>query len=124
MTAQSTHIFLVEDDYDLRNSLKEILEEEGYRVSCAGDGQEALQVLRSLSPYPSLIFLDLMMPVLDGYGFRRAQVADPLLAQIPVVIMSADGQVDKNRAQTQAVAYVRKPFDLEDILDAVERYAI
>ena len=45
MTAQSTHIFLVEDDYDLRNSLKEILEEEGYRVSCAGDGQEALQVL-------------------------------------------------------------------------------
>ena len=78
----------------------------------------------SLSPHPSLIFLDLMMPVLDGYGFRRAQVADPLLAQIPVVIMSADGQVDKNRAQTQAVAYVRKPFDLEDILDAVERYAI
>jgi CheY-like chemotaxis protein len=107
-------VLLVEDDDIVRGAMQMVLEWEGYRVDCARNGQEALEKLHHSEP-PSLIVLDLMMPVLDGWQFREAQKADPQLASIPVVIVSG---IDARYAPEAAI-YVRKPFQVEELLQAV-----
>ena len=104
-------ILLVEDDELLRGAMKMVLEWEGYRVACAGDGREALDFLRA-GETPALILLDVMLPVLDGWQFRREQRRDPELAAIPVVVVSALDLA----ACPDADAYVRKPFDPQQLL--------
>jgi CheY-like chemotaxis protein len=106
-------ILVVEDDGITRGAMKWVLEWEGYRVRCAANGQEALDLLRD-GEKPSLILLDLMMPVLDGRQFRERQKQDPSLADIPVVVISgADG------AFPDAAGHVRKPFEPHEMLSAV-----
>lgn len=114
-------ILLVEDDVDILEALQELLESEGYTVLCATNGLEALQVLRTQS-LPTLILLDLMMPVMDGYQFCHAKKEDPRLAQIPVVVMSADGQVEKKIAQIGIPDFLKKPVELEAVLANVRRF--
>src|SRR2546427_10339958 len=80
-------ILLVEDDPDVRDALRLTLEDAGYDVVCAGEGREALARVRA-SPPPSLILLDLMLPVMDGFEFRVQQMQDPSIASIPVVVFS------------------------------------
>jgi CheY-like chemotaxis protein len=111
---------VVEDDVDIRDTLAALLTEEGYFVETAGNGEEALSKLRGgLSP--SLILLDLMMPVLDGFGFVESQKRDPLLRRIPVVVLSAlaDYLEESSRADFDAV--LSKPVDLTALLTIVER---
>src|SRR4051812_39456009 len=87
-TQQSRHcILIVEDDTELRETLGEILQEEGYHVAGVGNGREALDHLRQSDP-PCLILLDLMMPVMSGWEFRDQQRQDPDLAGVPVAILS------------------------------------
>src|SRR5207249_387698 len=81
-------VLVVEDDFDLRDALVPILEYEGHRVVSAANGREALDWLHAMPP-PSLILLDLMMPVMNGEEFRAEQLRDPALASIPGVILSA-----------------------------------
>jgi CheY-like chemotaxis protein len=109
-------VMVVEDDHLIRQVIAEALEEEGFEVVEAANGKEALEALRSA--HPSLILLDLMMPVMNGWEFRRAQLADPQIAEIPVIVLSAlkDHQVEAQKSFT-------KPFDLEDLLDTVWDYA-
>jgi CheY-like chemotaxis protein len=109
-------ILLVEDDELLRGAMKMVLEWEGYRVACAGDGLEALDYLRG-GERPALIVLDVMLPVLDGVQFREEQRRDPGLADVPVVVVSALDPVDC----PDAAAHIRKPFAAEELLDAVRR---
>ena len=78
-------ILIVEDDLEIRQSMQEILEEEGYTVLSAKNGSEGLQILNDTSPLPGLVFLDLMMPVLDGYSFRKSQLLNPKFALVPTV---------------------------------------
>src|SRR5580765_7790969 len=85
-------ILLVEDDFDMRDALIPILEYAGHHVVGAANGREALEQLRA-GPKPSLILLDLMMPVMNGTEFRAEQLRDPALASIPVVVVSADPAV-------------------------------
>src|SRR5436190_21383655 len=85
-------ILVVDDDEDVRDAVREALEAQRYEVAVAANGQQALDMLRS-GPRPSLIFLDLMMPVMSGEGFVEKQRQDPALAQIPVVILSADREI-------------------------------
>src|SRR5205814_8831977 len=92
MTSQSgcPRILVVDDDPDIRDSLREVLEDEGYDVSCVGNGREALDHLKAASPRPCVILLDLMMPVMDGWQFRREQKKlEPELANIPLVVITA-----------------------------------
>ena len=110
-------ILLVEDDDILRGAMQMVLEWEGYRVACAGDGLEALARLRE-GCRPSLILLDVLLPVLDGVRFRQWQRRDPELAAIPVVVVSVLDAADC----PEAAAYVRKPFAAEELLEAVRRH--
>jgi CheY-like chemotaxis protein len=116
------HVLIVEDDQFILESLQELLADEGYRVSTAANGQLALDELRRMDPLPDLILLDLMMPVLDGVGFRRAQLADTRLAAIPVVLLSADGQIESKKAGLGLEHAVKKPVDIETIFEIVRRF--
>jgi CheY-like chemotaxis protein len=90
-------IVLVDDDLDIREALTDVLEDRGFQVRTAPNGREALALLRSLSPPPSAILLDLMMPIMDGYGFLEEYRKDPSLAAIPVAIITAGHGVDRTR---------------------------
>ena len=109
-------ILLVEDDRSIRDVLCGILEEEGYAVTIAEDGRRALDHLRS-GGMPDLIILDLRMPIMDGWQFRAAQKADPVLATIPVLAISADGSA--KAAAIDAAFYIRKPLSTGALIDAI-----
>jgi CheY-like chemotaxis protein len=110
-------ILLVEDDEVTRGAIKMVLEWEGYHVDCAANGREALDYLHS-QDRPSLILLDVMMPVLDGEQFRQEQKRDPSLAHIPVVVVSALEAV----AHLDAAGHVQKPFQVEELLAAIRQH--
>jgi len=109
-------LLVVEDDDMIREALTELLRDEGALVTAAANGREALQALRSPGG-TDLILLDLMMPVMDGWEFRVDQRADPLLAAIPLIAMSADMSA-KARA-IAADAYLRKPLDFNELVGRI-----
>ena len=111
------HVLIVEDDDGIRETLQEILLEEGYAVSVAENGRRALEVLASGRPLADLIVLDLMMPVMNGQEFRVHQLAHPRWSRIPVVVISASEPADAWRGQV--ARFVAKPFSLDTILGAV-----
>jgi CheY-like chemotaxis protein len=113
---------IVEDDERIRESLKELLEEHGYEVVCAEHGAHALELLRDAVLPPVLILLDIAMPVMDGLAFRAAQLADPTLAAIPVVVMTADGRVEEKRVRAACKHGINKPMDVQQLLDIVAFY--
>ncbi len=110
-------VLLVEDDDLLRGAMRMVLEWEGYRVACAADGREALDLLRG-GYQPSLIVLNAVLPVLNGWQFREVQRRDPTLVGIPVVVVSALDAADCPDAD----AHVRKPFAPQQLLEAVRRH--
>jgi CheY-like chemotaxis protein len=113
-------ILIVEDEPDLREGLAMLFADEGYRVSTAGDGAAALARLRQ-GPRPSLVLLDLMMPVMDGWQFRAHQLADPALARIPVIVLSGVVLDDTEAGTLRAMAYVRKPIRIGFLLDLLAK---
>src|SRR4051794_24569059 len=101
-------VLIVEDDEDLRDMMAQLLKIEGFAAATVANGREALAYLHE-SPTPNLILLDLMMPVMDGWEFRRQQQADPSIARVPVVVLSA---LDPARAaHVNAAAFLKKPLD-------------
>src|SRR6185369_574793 len=114
-------VLVVEDNDDARIAFEAILHQKGFGVVTAGDGDQALQVLRA-GLKPRLILLDLMMPRKDGWQFRREQVADPELADVPVVVLSGAGQLDRRTQQLGIAEYLEKPIDVERLLEVVGRY--
>ena len=114
--AASNLVLVVEDDADFREALVSALEHAGYEVIAAVNGAAALQLLQ-WRIVPSVVLLDLMMPVMDGRTFRQHQLADPALASIPVVVLSADAQAT-DLAGVHAV--LRKPVDVEALLRVLE----
>jgi CheY-like chemotaxis protein len=117
--ASSGYILIVEDDDDIREALSQILELEGYVVRQAVNGREALDISAE-QPTPSLILLDLMMPVMDGWQFRAEQMKDPALSKVPVVVISADASVHEKVASFGAASVLPKPISLDRLLRAVE----
>jgi CheY-like chemotaxis protein len=121
--AQAARILVVDDDPGLREVLAEVLSERGYEVTCAPDGRAALDVLVARPP-PSVILLDLAMPVMDGWTFRAEQQRDPRLASIPTIVLSASlGADSRDVEELDADAMLPKPFDLARLVEAVERVA-
>jgi signal transduction histidine kinase len=114
-------ILLVEDDPDIRVSLQSILSEEGFDVVACTNGQDALTRLGTIVA-PDLIILDLMMPVMDGWQFRIQQKNDPVLAQIPVIAISADAS--SKAGAIDAAAYLNKPFDHASLMGAIQRVLV
>jgi len=117
----SRGLLLIEDDREICDSLSEALREEGFDVSTAANGREALEVLRN-GPRPSAILLDLVMPVMDGWDFRQEQLRDPALKDIPVVVVSASGFSEATiRMQFGDVQLVQKPVPYLPLLQALGR---
>ncbi len=114
-------IMIIEDDADISEAIVATLEDNGYSVLTATNGQDALDKLRRTTTLPNLILLDLMMPVMDGWQFRAAQTSDPLLAVVPVVLLSARVDVEAAAEQMATAGWLRKPVDLAALLDAVAR---
>jgi CheY-like chemotaxis protein len=111
-------VLLVEDDADVRNALQVLLKRQGHRVTCAANGQEALDLLRA-GHRPSLIVLDLVMPVMDGWRFRAEQLKDPELARVPVIVVSADAHAEEHAAGIGAVGYLKKPVRVDRLVAVV-----
>jgi CheY-like chemotaxis protein len=112
-----TRILVIDDDSDIREVVGEALEFAGYEVATAREGREGLALCRSFRP--TLILLDLMMPGMNGWEFRRAQQRDPLLSAIPVLVVTALG----HDPDVAASAVLAKPFRLDDLLAHVRRFA-
>jgi CheY-like chemotaxis protein len=115
-------ILIVEDDAPIREMLVEVLEDEGYPVQSASNGQEALAVLRTTPKLPKLILLDLMMPVMDGWAFRHEQLQDPLLMDIPIVVLSAAYELHRQAATIKAASYLEKPVDLAKLVTTIDQF--
>jgi CheY-like chemotaxis protein len=111
---------IVDDDAFARNALAQILEGEGYAVTCAANGREALRLLRG-APLPDLILLDLVMPVLDGFSFCRLQERDARLASVPVLVVSAEEVAHGAAAAPQVVGRVPKPIAVEELLECIRQ---
>jgi CheY-like chemotaxis protein len=113
-------ILVVEDDFDIRDLLQQYLEVSGYAVAVAVNGLEALAALRAEGNRISLILCDRNMENMDGRDFLDALFADEALRarKVPVVMMSAAGQIKEERA----VAFLRKPFNFDDLLAVVGRF--
>lgn len=109
-------VLVVDDEVDIRQAMAEVLEDEGYEVHAAANGAEGLRQLREHRP--ALVLLDLMMPVMNGWEFRRAQLHDPELADVPVVVLSAVGRAPA----LEVDAFLQKPFDLETLLAQVRQF--
>ena len=114
-------ILVVEDDADVRCSLEWLLRVEGYAVTTAIHGADALRQLQA-GLRPCVILLDLKMRVMDGFEFRKLQLQDPQLARIPVIIYSGIVDPEPVATQLQATAHLQKPFDLGTLLTAVEAH--
>lgn len=114
-------VLIVEDDPDLRAMMEQMLHLEGFTTLTATNGQEAL-ILLCTGASVKVILLDLMMPVMDGWEFRRRQRADPRFADIPVVVMSAlDGERIGDFAP---LAAFRKPLPFGRMIDLLQRLCV
>jgi len=119
--AQFAHILVVEDDFAIRETVTEVLEGEGFRVTCASNGAEALIRLDEPEVKLDLILLDLMMPVMDGWEFRMAQRRHPRFAEIPVIVLSAGAGMESRLLSLAPDAFLPKPFELDSLLLTVSR---
>jgi len=118
----SGSVLVVEDDEDILENVRLLLESEGYEVDAAPNGRAALDALAHAVPLPNVILLDLMMPVMNGFQFREAQLADPRIAAVPVVLMSADGHLLEKTARLGAAGAIGKPFDIDELIGVVKRF--
>jgi CheY-like chemotaxis protein len=115
-------VLVVEDDPVARELLRTFLQSAGFAVACAGNGREALDVLRA-GDRPAVILLDLKMPVMSGWQFREEQRRDPALAKIPVVVFSGGDELDSAAASLGAAAHFPKPIDPEELVATVRKLA-
>jgi CheY-like chemotaxis protein len=114
----SRKILVVEDDQAIREVLTEVLRFEGFDALGAANGREALNMLESHG-VPSLIVLDLMMPVMNGWEFLDHLHQKPSFAAIPVIVASAG--LARPGGEESAVDFMRKPIDLDEFIDRVKK---
>jgi CheY-like chemotaxis protein len=113
-------ILVVDDDGDLRELLRLLLESAGYAVETARDGREALQ--RVTAHPPAVVLLDMKMPVMNGWQFAEALRRD-FNHRVPIVVVTAAEDARKSAQEVDAEGFLGKPFDLDDVLAAVARYS-
>jgi len=112
-------IAIVDDDHDLRDSISELIGDAGYATLPFADARDALTKLRSVTAIPALILLDLMMPGMSGWEFREEQLRDPVLRDIPVVVLTASRDLARNPITANEILH--KPVDMETLLASIAR---
>ncbi len=112
-------VVVVEDDEDIRDLVVQLLADLGFESVGFANGQVALEALRRSAALPSVILLDLEMPGMTGWEFRREQLADPLLAGIPVVVASG-----ADPSTIEADAYLAKPYETTALCEVVARLSL
>jgi two-component system chemotaxis response regulator CheY len=112
-------VLVVEDDDSIREMIVLSLEDVGYSVLDARDGELAMDVLRNGSP--DLLLVDLRMPLMDGFEFMRRYSESG--GRAPIIVLSAARDVDLARHEIRAAAIIEKPFDLNELIATVERIA-
>jgi CheY-like chemotaxis protein len=117
--ADPKRVLVVDDDDAIRITLADALQDEGYQVLTAANGAEALDQVASAAP--DAIVLDLMMPILDGWGFLEACRQRALCEGIPVLVMSAYRRLSEAAPELKVRACIAKPFELDVLLGAVDR---
>ena len=110
-------ILIVEDERDLRESLQEYFEDQGYEVATAANGAEALDALAGGEHLPCLVILDLVMPMVSGNEVYDVMQKDPRLSSVPVIVSTSDPSRAPN-----GVLIMRKPIDLRRLLGAVQQH--
>lgn len=118
-TAASRSVLIVEDDADVRETMAEVLESEGFAVQSAREGREALELLHG-GARPDLILLDLMMPGMNGWELRAELDQQRDLAAIPVIVVSAMDPGPDRGSVLRAAGFLKKPFTLSSLLTAIE----
>jgi DNA-binding response OmpR family regulator len=113
-------ILIIEDDIDIRTSLKEFLESEDYIVFTAGNGLEALEVINTIG-MPNLMLLDMKMPIMNGWQFAVEFISkhDHLS---PIVVMTAAADAEQRAKEISAIGWVGKPFKLDELLKKIKKY--
>src|SRR6267378_4401798 len=123
MDAPKRPLLIVEDDPETRESMRRLLRKVGYEVASAANGEEAFQLLKS-SDRPRLILMDVNMPVMnEWWELRKRLLADPSLADILVVVLSADPKVGYAAASLGVAAYLAKPVDVDGLLRTIRGFA-
>jgi CheY-like chemotaxis protein len=113
-------VLIIEDDEAISEAIASLLEDCGYSASRAADGRRGLEALRS-GTKPSLILLDMAMPGMNGWRFREEQMKDPVLADIPVLVLTADSRAEETARELGAAGWLRKPVDPRRLLSTVEK---
>ena len=113
------HVLVVDDDEAIRDSVALVLREAGFLVHTARHGAEALAWLRAHRARAGLVLLDLMMPIMDGYTFLRAKEEDPLIAHVPVVVITASRECAQVMRRHQVQQCLSKPVAFERLHQAV-----
>jgi CheY-like chemotaxis protein len=122
MNPERPRILIVEDVEEISASLAEFLSDEGFEVACAASGRAGLQLLRAPAAVPDLILLDFMLPDMDGRQFRREQAQEARLAGIPVLLMTAGGDIEQKARDLGARGHLKKPFTgLDTLLETIRR---
>jgi CheY-like chemotaxis protein len=114
----SWRVLIVEDDQDSADSLAEVFAARGYEVTVARDGRDALDRVRASGRRPDVILLDILMPVMDGLAFLAARSSEPLLARVPVIVMTAHRT---GQSPSDIFARIDKPLALPVVFDTVKR---
>ncbi len=120
-TDKHAGVLVVDDDADLKELLAEMLRGEGFAVTVASNGHEALHVLQK-GLEPCVILLDLMMPVMDGWQFRSRQMEDERLRAIPTVVFTGASSPREEAGRLEAHGYLSKTADIDEILRVVHHY--
>ena len=119
--SSESYVLVVDDDPAIRGLVADALRDEGYTVDLAAHGREALEAMRARRP--ATVVLDLMMPIMDGFTFIEACHHEQLCDNVPIVVISAVHDALQRIQEVPIHACVAKPFDLDDLLRTIARFA-
>jgi CheY-like chemotaxis protein len=115
------HALIIDDSEDMQELLTLLLQSKGYRTDCTSNGEEALSLLNSSEDLPSVILVDYRMPQMDGCSFIQYQRESPRLRHIPVIMMTAEDDIESLKKKTNILQILVKPLSMASLLHAVDK---
>lgn len=120
METQQKHIFVAEDDPDILEVLQIILSMNGYQVTSVSRGDEVMAAVKKSRP--DLVMMDIWMPGRDGTENAKEIKAEPELQHLPVILLSAVSDIETIASSVKAEAFVKKPFDIDELMAVIKKF--